>query len=374
MLTIILLGYIGCVYAAFKLIKIKVSPVSVAVSVVLGIFVLGGIVIAWKFGAPITDKMTVNRPVVPLSASQNTKELIKKVHVKQHQPVKKGDLLYELETAPFQYSVDQRAAQLEEAKQQIQVLEAAVVVAVSKVAQAKAGETYARALKETATGIQRDDAGAVSQLEVDVDRLSDASALAAVEMATASQASAEFSLASARDSFAAVESQLETAKLELERAYVRAPADGFIMNWQAVEGTMTTTVITSAQGTFQDTSRTRVLAVFRQNLVKNVKQGDVVEMAFASFPHHIATGRVDTVLEYTGEGQFLSSGVLPVAASVGSKGFLAVRIVLDDETFASQLPLGAAGTTAIYTEFAKPFHAISKIVMRMKAWMYYLPV
>lgn len=110
MLTLILLGYIGCVYAAFKLIKIKVSPVSVAVSVVLGIFVLGGIVIAWKFGAPITDKMTVTRAVVPLSASLNTKELIKKVYVEQDQPVKKGDLLYELEPAPFQYAVDQKEA------------------------------------------------------------------------------------------------------------------------------------------------------------------------------------------------------------------------------------------------------------------------
>jgi len=166
---------------------------------------------------------------------------------------------------------------------------------------------------------------------------------------------------------------LRLAKLELERARVKAPADGFIMNWQAVEGTMTTTVITSAQGTFQDTSRTWVVAVYRQNLVKNVKQGDVVEMAFASIPHHIATGKVDAVLEYTGEGQFLAAGVVPVAASVGSKGFLAVRIVLDDEDFARQLALGAAGTTAIYTGFAKPFQAISKVVMRIKAWMYYLP-
>lgn len=79
------------------------------------------------------------------------------------------------------------------------------------------------------------------------------------------------------------------------------------------------------------------------------------------------------MLEYTGEGQFLTTGVLPVVASVDSNGFLLVRILLDDEAFARQVPLGAAGTTAIYTDFAKPFQAISKVVMRIKAWMYYLP-
>jgi len=373
MLTLILLGYIGCVYAAFKILKIKVAPVSVAVSVVTGIFVLGGITIAWKFGAPITDRMTVTRPVVPLSASQNTKEVIKKVHVQQDQPVKKGDLLYEVETAPFQYAVDRSQASLEEAKRQIQALEAGVAVAESRVAQSTAARAAAKAKVDVSRGVQKEDSGAISSLTVDIDRFSYESAGAAVEVAKASQHAAEFALASARSSLAAVEGKLATAKLELDRAYVRAPADGFIMNWQAVEGTMTTTVITSAQGTFQDTTRTRVIAVLRQNLVAKVHPGDVVEMAFASFPHRIATGKVEALLEYTGEGQLMSQGVLPVVASLGSKGFMAVRITLDDEEFARELPLGAAGTTAIYTGFARPFHAISKVVMRMKAWLYYLP-
>ena len=129
MIIIITLIYLGCVYTAFKVIKIEVNPVSVAVSVVIGILVLGGIVIAWKFTAPITDKVTVTRAVIPLLSSQNTKELIKKIHVDRHQMVKKGDLLYEVETTPFQYAVDQNTAKLEEAKQNIAALEAAVAAA-----------------------------------------------------------------------------------------------------------------------------------------------------------------------------------------------------------------------------------------------------
>ena len=63
-----------------------------------------------------------------------------------------------------------------------------------------------------------------------------------------------------------IEAQLSTAQLNLEQYVVRAPADGHIMNWQAVEGTMTTTVLSSAQGTFMDMSETLVGAVFPMNV------------------------------------------------------------------------------------------------------------
>jgi multidrug resistance efflux pump len=374
MITIIALLYLGCVYAAFKVIKIKVNPVSVAVSVVIGILVLGGIVIGWKFSAPLTEKMTVTRAVVPLLSSQNTKEVIKKIHVKRHQLVKKGDLLYEVETTPFQYAVDQKTAQLEEARQNIAALEAAVAAAAARMDQAKASLSAAQADLGVSEGMRADDPGAVSALKVDVDRFSYASAVAAVDVAVASHASAEFALESARNGLAATEAQLATAKLELDRAYIKAPADGYIINWQAAEGTMTTTVLSSAQGTFQDMSDTKVLAVFRQNLVKNVAAGDSVEIAFKSFPGRLALGKVDAILEYTGEGQLLTSGVVPSAATIGSKGFLAVRINLDDEEFARQVPLGAAGATAIYTDVGKPFHAISKIVIRIKSMLFNLPI
>ena len=92
--------YLACVLVAFKVIKIRPSPVSIAVVALIGVFVLGGVAIGWKFSAPMTPSMTVYRPVIPLVASQNTKEVIKKVYVKMDQPVNKGDLLYEVETAP----------------------------------------------------------------------------------------------------------------------------------------------------------------------------------------------------------------------------------------------------------------------------------
>lgn len=373
MIMIITLCYLACVYIAFKVIKIKLTPVSISVAVLIGVFALGGIVVAWNFSAPTTQRMTVYRSVIPLVASQNTKELIKKVHVKIEQAVKKGDVLYEVEAAPFKFAVDQQVSKLAESAEQVAALEAAVEAAASRVVQAKASRSAAKAELDVVAGMQRDDVGAVSKLKVEIKRLAYSSAQAAVDMARASKTATEFSLLSAKSSYKATEAQLRTANIELDRVSIRAPADGYIMNWQAREGTMTTTVITSAQGTFVDMSTTKVLAVFRQNLLKNVAEGDAVEIAFKSFPNRLITGKVEAILEYTGEGQIFTQGVLPIAADIGSKGFLAVKIALDDAAVAKTLPLGGGGMTAIYTNVGDPFHLITKVTIRMKSFLYNLP-
>jgi multidrug resistance efflux pump len=373
MIILITLCYLGCVFIAFKVIKIKVTAVSIAAASLAGVFILGGIIIAWNFSAPTTQKMTVTRHVVPILASQNTKELITKIHAKMDQPVKKGDLLFEVETAPFQYTVDQSTAWVEESRNNIQSLEAAMASAAAGVEKASAARAASKADFDAASGTKKRDAGAISELKYQEAQLSYESAKAAVNEALAAQKAAEFALASSRETLKISEAQLRTAQLELDRAYIKAPADGRMINWQAREGTMTTTVISSAQGTFEDTSWTRVVAVYRSNLLMNVAAGDDVEIAFKSYPNRIITGKVDAILEYTGEGQFITQGKLPVMGTVGSKGFLAVRIILDDEEFAKELPLGGAGMTAIYTKKGNPFHLITKVVVRMKSLLYNLP-
>ena len=371
MVVMLTLGYLALVLVAFKVIGIKVNPVSIATSVLGGVFLIGGVVIVWKFSAPITGQMTVIRRTVALLSGQDSKELITKVHVQAHQPVKKGEVLYEVDQRPNQYALDGLNAQLAVTQATISELEAGVEVAAASVEAAKAGMDYSKARVVTAEGIQKDNPRAVAALKVTVEENKYASSEAAVDQAIAAQKEAEFALTNAKENLRAVQAQIETAELNLEQCFMRAPADGYVANWQATEGTMTTTVITSAQGVFVDTSETAVAAVFPQNLVRNVEKGDLVEFAFKSTPGQIATGKVDAVVEYTGEGQLDVSSAIPVVATLGSKGFLVVRIKLDDEELAKQLPMGGAGTTAIYTKVGGPFHVISKVVIHMKAWTNY---
>ena len=73
----------------------------------------------------------------------------------------------------------------------------------------------------------------------------------------------------------------------------------------------------------------------------------------------------------TGEGQFQPSRLIPEASTVGSQGLLAVKISLVDAPPAN-LPLGAGGIVAIYTEHGAPVHIISKVAIRMKKWLLYV--
>lgn len=374
MIAIITLCYLGCVYLAFKVIKIKVSAVSCAVSALTGVFLIGGIVIVWKFSAPTTGRMTVKRDVIPLVSGQSSSEFITKIHVPLEQMVSKGDPLYEVDPRPRQFEVDQLKARLAEAVAKVAELEASVAVAEAAVEASRAAQDFAKAQLDTAAGVQRDNPAAVAELKVTLTEQQYESAQAAVRQAIASESETRFALAGMQETVRATEASLQTAQLNLDQCVVRAPADGCIMAWQAVEGTMTTSLMTAAQGTFMDMSSTVVGAVFPQNLLANVRPGDHVEIAFRSLPGELATGKVDQILEYSGEGQLEPSGVLPVVAEIAPSQLLVVRIKLDDDELARQLPLGGAGTTAIYTEFAAPFHLISKIVMRMKAWAYYAPI
>jgi len=374
MIMIILSLYTLCVVITFKVIKLAVNPKSVATATLIGVILLTGIIIAWKMGSPISAQMVVKRNVIPLLSDEDSKGLISKIHVKSDEPVQKGDPLWEVDPRPQQYKVDSLTAQLAASETQVKVAEAAVQVAEANVEMARAEQQLTTAQLETALKAGELNPGAVSELTVEVKTQDELAAEAAVRQAIATLNEAGFSLTTARSNVAAVREQLDTAKLILSQNVVRAPADGYVMNLQITEGTMTTTVITSGQGLFMDMSETVVALVYPQNQLKYVASGDEVEIAFKSRPGELATGKVDAILEYTGEGQLAPGTTLPQAADVGSKGFLVVRVILDDEELAKDLPLGGAGTAAIYTQALGPFHLISKVTIRMKMWMNYLPI
>ena len=51
---------------------------------------------------------------------------------------------------------------------------------------------------------------------------------------------------------------------------------------------------------------------------------------------------------------------------------LAVKIRLEGDSAPPNLPLGAGGAVAIYTNRGKPVHIISKVTVRMKKWLLYV--
>ena len=80
MITVLTVLYPGCVVLAFKVIKIKVNPVSIAVAVLIGMLMLGGVVIERKQSAPMTQQMFLRRYI--LQFVPDMRGFVSKVHVK----------------------------------------------------------------------------------------------------------------------------------------------------------------------------------------------------------------------------------------------------------------------------------------------------
>jgi multidrug resistance efflux pump len=426
MTAFLLTVYTAIVIVLFKLKLLKPRPYPIVNTIVAGILIIGAVLVAWMLCAPMSPKVVTTQYVVQLVPY--VKGQVQKVHAQANQPVKKGDLLLEINPEPYQYTVNQVQAQLQAAKETVnqdqaglQAADANVVKARDGVAQAqaalnqavaavansqanltkvKADDDLAITQEKIALNLQTIDAGAISTLKVaeaTQNRLAAdaavkqaaaaltqaqaaqqqaeaglAGAKAAQQQAEAADRQAAFTLKVAESNVPAVQAQLDDAHFNLAQCRMMAPADGYVVNWQVQEGTMLVPVPLAAAGTFIDTSDTAIVAAFPQNYLMHVEPGNDVELVLDPYPGQLFKGKVDTVIPATGEGQYTTSGNIPDAAKVGSFGLLAVKIRLTSESNPPNLPLGAGGTVAIYTEHGKPVHIISKVAIRMKKWLLYV--
>jgi multidrug resistance efflux pump len=425
MIAFLLIVYTGVVLVLFKLKILRPRPYPIAGVAVAGALIIGGVFVAWMLCAPLSPKVVTTQYVIQLVPY--VKGQVKRVNAQPNQPMKKGDLLLEIDPEPYQYTLNQVEAQLNAAKENVnqarageQAAEANVVKAIDAVTQTQAAldqskaavanaqanlnkanvqDTLAKTQEEIALNLQKADSGAISTLKVaeaTQNRLASAAAVSqaqaglgeaqaaerqavaglagaksAQQQAEAAARQAAFTLKVAQSNVPAVQAQLDEAKFNLAQCRMYAPADGYVVNWQVQEGTMLVPMPLAAAGTFIDTEDTFIAAAFPQNYLTNVEPEDDVELVLDPYPGRLFQAKVDTVIPATGEGQYSPTGNIPYAAKIGSAGVLAVKIRLVGEG-PPNLPLGAGGTVAIYTKYGKPVHIVSKVTMRMKKWLLYV--
>ena len=427
MIAILVTVYTALVIVLFKLKILKPRPYPIAGVIIAGVLLIGGVAVAWMLCAPISPKVVTTQYVVQLVPY--VKGQVLKVHAQANQPLKKGDLLLEIDPVPYQFTVNQVEAQLDAAKETVNQARAGVKAAEANVAKAQAGVTQAEAAvvqaksgvdqakaalvkakaqddlarteEQIALNLQKMDPGAISVLKVAeatqkraaadatvnqadaaylearaAQQQADASlvgAKSAQEQAAAAERQAAFTLKVAESNVPAVRAQLDDARFNLAQCKMYAPEDGYVVDWQVQEGTMLVPYRVSPAGTFICTAQNFIVAVFPQNYLMNVRPGDEVELVLDPYPGRLFKAEVENVITATGEGQFTPGGNIPYAAKVGSVGVLAVKIRLT-EPAPPNLPLGAGGTVAIYTDHGKSVHVISKVTIRMKKWaLYVLP-
>lgn len=368
MLWIVVILFVSAICLVYKVFKIKPQPVNIAFFVTVFCISIIGMMTLWTLGSPTSTRAVVCRYVVPIVPW--VQGPIVQLSAKPNVPIQKGDVLFEIDPTSYQYTVNQAQAALQVARSDAARLAAGVKVAEASVARV---EAEARAAKLTLEITEAAGVGAISKQELSDARERYTAAQASLEQALATQDQANATFAGGKDAIVLAEEKLKTAEFSLTQCTVRAPAHGFVMNWQVREGTFVVPSPAAAVGTFIDTSELFVVAPYKQQMLVNVKTGQEVELVFKSHPGQLFHGKVDAILEATSEGQGVVSGALPSASQIGSPGILAVKILLKDGERANGLDLGTAGSIAIYTDAIKPIHIMSRVTMRMNKWLYFLP-
>jgi multidrug resistance efflux pump len=312
---LLVLTYAAICTAIFKIFRIPLNKWTVPTAVLGGILIVGAMIFTMNYNHPYSEVARtyfVSVPVVPVVTG-----LVIDVPVKGNEPLEKGDVLFRIDPAPFEYRVRSIKAQL---------------------VSAKADRARITELIKRNFGTQR-------ELDVVIARSDD------------------------------LQAQLDNAQYELDNTTVRAPSKGFVTHVSLRPGIMATKFPLRPTMVFIPEEGHYFAAWMRQNSLLRLSVGDEAEVAFDGIPGKVFEGRVKSVISVIGEGQIQPSGTLISFTGSPPAGRVPVTIEITDPDYAqyiNQMPGGAYGQAAIYSQHFQHIAMMRKVLLRMAAWMNYI--
>ena len=307
---------------------------------------------------------------------------IVEVAVKDNQFVRKGELLFRIDPSSYQLVADKARVQLQQAREGVAALEAAVKAAEARVMESDSAIVSARAMIQQqeaalanaksqsarATRLANEEAGSVAAAEQWAAAFLEKKA--AVESAKASLSQAEAALLSSKANLDQARAnlgepgdanvrireaivQLEKAQLNLSWTSMYAPFDGYITNLDVNEGQF------GAPGhpiaAFVDSSSFRVDGYFQESKLKHIKRGDRAIITLMTHPDIELTGVVDSIgyainpphTASTEGALYLVPQIQPTFEWIRLPQRVPVRIRLEDVPENIQLVSGMTASVAI---------------------------
>lgn len=327
MIAFISICYGGLYFLIFnKLGLLKKTPGNISAFAGGGVVLVGAVVFAWYTFSPVSGDARMFRFIIPIVP--NVRGEVIDVPIEATAPLAAGDILFRIDPEPFEIKVRQREAQVQRFEADLRLAQVNV---------------------ERATQLLKVQAAA--QLDLDT-------WTAKRDIATAAIAEAQ--------------AALDDARWQLAETEVTAPYDGYVVNLQLRPGNVVTTVPAASPMAFVSDERNPVMASFSQSAIRKVAIGDPAEVVFTSIPGKTFAGEVSRIVAVGSQSQLSASGQLPTLTGAPANDRWGVLVELDDREVAHQIPQGAGGTVAVYTQAGKPVHVISKVALRMKAWLAYL--
>jgi multidrug resistance efflux pump len=372
MIFFLTLCYVALLVIVSKLKGIKLAigwKLSPLLFILICIIVLA---IPMQWGAP-SGPANVFRYVIEIVP--NVSGEVVEVPAKPLEPLKKGDVLFQIDRRPFQAEVDRLAAAVAEAEQKVLQLEAVLNTAAANVDLEVAERVLAKSNSARADATRKIDASAITDRSVDVARLSLAAAEAAVRVDESIRSEARLAFESEIDgqntTVVQLKAELDSAQLNLEWTTVRAPADGYVMHLALRPGQRVSQVSVRSWMAFIEQDRSRLGVRLRQFQLRHVKPGQSAEIAFKLYPGQTFSARVEAVIPMNAMGQIQASGELSEVVT-GNLPYWVVLTLDDDTIDVTDLPGGAVGIADVYTDRANFTHIIRHVELRMKSWLNYI--
>lgn len=167
-----------------------------------------------------------------------------------------------------------------------------------------------------------------------------------------------------------LEANLQAARWNLEQTTVRAPSDGQIPNVVLRPGVRVATG--QAVMPFIDESTAALTVQILQIHTRHIKPGDRAEVIFKLYPGETFKANVVRLVRANPSGQVTPGGLTLSLDNIQPEPFL-VHLELEDSSV--DLPAGAVGTAAIYTDqFTGLTHLFRKLMLQQQNWMNYVQI
>jgi multidrug resistance efflux pump len=335
-------------------------------------------VLADRF-TPYTQQARVGAFVIPV-ASEVAGRVIR-VNVHNNQTVKAGDVVFEVDPAPYKIAVDRARADLETTRRQLGASTAGIASAQAALRAAQANETKARQENQRLEGLYREDPGTISVRVLDASRTSREAAISQTAAARAEVERAKETEGGGEDVNAKLRSAagvLEKAELDLSNTQTRARSAGLITDLRtdvgqfAAAGSPVMTLIT-----IQDIW---ITADMTENNLGLVRPDTPVSIVLDAVPGEVFEGHVRSVGYGISVGQPAPPGTLPGIQN--SRDWLRpaqrfpVIIEFSEQSISKLLGSGniRAGGQAEVMAFPSPgnwLNPLGRVFLGMMSWLSY---
>jgi multidrug resistance efflux pump len=259
-------------------------------------------------------------PVVPETSGR-----VAEVNVGFSESVKKGTVLFRLDSSKQEAAVETDKRKIAEVDAQLVAAEVDVIKAESQLQQARSDYKQAKDELDVKTELQRRSPGIVPQRDIEKLQVLADGRQAAVNAAAAAKQSAETQVSTLLPAAkASAEAALDQAQVELDKTVIRAGVDGRVEQFFLRPGDIVNPLMRPAGVLIPEGAGQRGLqAGFGQIEAQVLKPGMVAEAACTSLPWTIIPMVVTSVQDYIAAGQFRGGEQL-IDASAAKPGTILV--------------------------------------------------